>query len=246
MSRKLPWLKKGITLDQRIGLGLPEVMKIVQPENASPWGSVYTYRWQHVQACRKYTIGKIRALAEMDVVTPRVRREALLNAATKVREAQEAVAALPYRDRDADVLGALADVFEVEARRIPLGRAGAGGSPQARADKVRKLLCADLAHDLLSADWSSIGADRSLSTTKHKLLDYFACLLFQIATGRKGSVTKALKEYFKENDIKAFKPPPRVEPKPKPGPEEEKLIEIMEADTAEKYAEWNKPKPYSD
>jgi hypothetical protein len=242
MSRK-PWLQRWLTLDQRIDMGLPVVMKSIRPEKAYPWGSPYRHSWQHVEACRKYTIGGIRSIAEMnaDRIAPQARRKAALNAVAQLRAAREALAAMAKRRHDAEAyLQTLADEIETEARRIPPGRTGVGGARRARVDKARKAACAELAYDLGSADWG--GADLGLTTTKDKFLDQLAGLLFEIATGRQASVTKALKAYFKEYGIKALKAPKPLVIDPTWRPKG-LLEQKMWAESQKRYAEWNQPPP---
>jgi hypothetical protein len=220
MSKK-PWLRKGLTLDQRIELGLPVVMERIQPEKAAPSASQYKYRWQHVEECRNLIVSGIRQIAERDAdrVTWRTKRKAIVNAAAKVRAAQKALEAVPYSVAEVMVC-AIADELEADAKIIPTGRTGA--SRQARTDKARKDDCVFLAFQLHEFGKSNL----PFSTTKHKFFDYLVELLFQIATGRRGSVTKAIKAFFKKYGFEAVS----VDRRPEEASEE-------------RYAEWNQPPP---
>src|SRR5262245_41928390 len=124
MTRK-PWLQRGLTLDQRIDVGLPVVMKSIRPEKAYPSASQYKYRWQHVEECRNLIVSGIRQIAERDAdrVTWRTKRKAIVNAATKVRAAQKALEAVPYSVAEV-MLCAIADELEADAKIIPTGRTG--------------------------------------------------------------------------------------------------------------------------
>ena len=124
MNRK-PWLRPGLTLDERIAIGLADVMRRVKPEDHPSFDSMFKHRWKHVEVCRNRVNGHIRWIAaiELDPATPLQKRNAILDAAKKVREAKSALTMVPWpltKQQDkASTLERIADEIEKAADRSP-------------------------------------------------------------------------------------------------------------------------------
>ena len=204
MNRK-PWLRPGLTLDERIALGLASVMNQVKPEQHPSFNSMFKHRWKHVDVCRNRVNGHIRWIAsiELDPATPLQKRNAILDAAKKVREAKSALTVVPWpqtkQQDEASTLERIADEIEKAADKIPAKHGG--GSPEKKTDSARKSPSVECAFDLI-VNW---GGNIPIATTKNKAFAALAQTLFEIATGRSGDLTKEVKTFFRDHAVKPIK-----------------------------------------
>jgi hypothetical protein len=184
MSNK-PWLRHGLTLEQRIALGLPAALRIILPADAND------------EACRAEVSRYVRNIAAVELhnATFREMRSGILAVATKVREAREALATEPfYWSQKREVEGELEHLvgdIEAEASSIPTGRGG--GSHQAHVDRERRGVSAFLAADLL-VNWGRRGRP---TTTAEGFFVQLAEVMFEMATGNRGNLVKAVKDFAK-------------------------------------------------
>src|SRR5262245_17458780 len=97
MPRTPPWLKRGLSLDQRIDAAMPEVVNIVRP----PEG-------EDKECCMGVVRAALQAVARDDSPKrPKVERKRLLDAAAKLREGL-AGAVFDFRE-DAEIIERVAE-----------------------------------------------------------------------------------------------------------------------------------------
>jgi hypothetical protein len=85
-----PWLKKGLTLEERIEKGLPKLEKLFRPEEGKLWVSHAKTTKEHVDTFRTLARGHLNWIAEIRIASPDEMKQAALAAAAKLKSEREA------------------------------------------------------------------------------------------------------------------------------------------------------------
>jgi hypothetical protein len=185
MTAKKPWLRKGLTLDQRIEAGTPTIMDIIRPDE------------RHAEECRNEMIEQLRGIGKIDLheATPRQMRKSVLATATKVKEAQTIFASVPWQwyrrpEIEEKFEGLIKDLEAMASRLVHTVK---GPTVATELDSRRKGACTFHANFVLD----TMGTRGRPTTSEKGRFVHLSEVMFEVASGHRGSLVKAVKSFVK-------------------------------------------------